>query len=599
MNSMLPSLSSAKGSEEFAALSRKAWNVMVIIAFGLIATSVIMADDLVRLLSRGADFAAAGYLIQIVFIGNFFHFFATLFHYFLISLEKAKTYLIASIVQGVVAVAFLLIFLQSSAGFVTAELAAWAIVIAQGIHMVGTALTVRYYHRIAIGWRTTGLTFLATLISSGLVWLAKPYLSELPVVLTLGFAFGGAVLVYVGFLFLTGALPRELITTIVRRLFAGEESKHDDPLRIAVDIRGISGECTGKEWYAKSLIEALAQIDHTNEYYLFTRYSIEHLNLPENFHIKTRKLPLTLWHLYFLRALRRCRIDILLAPSSYIAPSLLNPKRTKVITIIHDAVAFLFPKTHQRKATTIEKLTLKRALRHSSKVIAVSETTKQDIQRIFRLPEEKILVVPEAAREIFKTSRDIDQQKVLGEKYGISQKYLLFISTLEPRKNLVRLLQAYKLLSPALRDEYQLVIVGRKGWYYENIFKEVKGTEIESQVVFAGYAPDEDLPHLLHGAVGFVMPSLYEGFGLPPLEAFTCSTPVLISNTPAFQEVAGENGALYCDPYDVHDIHDKLVEFLTNEVLRKQLAHAGHKRSHEYNWEKTARGVLSVIEEII
>ncbi len=598
MNSILPSLAQNINTEKFSPLFQKSWDVLVITGLGMSVGSFIMAEEMIGLISAGSDFAPAAQLMRILAVASMFNFLSSLFQYVLVSLNRVKVFFAIALLEAIVAIIIAYILIPLPPPFGQASAAAWAIVVAQVINFFGLTWGVRRLRTIQLSWKATLATLFSVIITGIYLWFIKEAFTHTSVFISLPVAFGTAGILYIFLLTKTGGLSTDLSKVLWQRFFLNKPTSFPgQKQRIAIDIRGISGERTGKEWYTLSLLTALGNIDKDDEYFLFTRHPVNNINLPKNFHIVEKKIPLLFWHPYFMWQIRAYKIDILLATASYIVPSLLMGKKPKVITVIHDTIAFLFPRRHQAKATTIERFTLKKTLNHSSCVVAVSQNTKSDIERLFEISPEKIVVIPEAAREQFSVPRDPQKTAELKKTYEIHQRYLLFIGTLEPRKNLVRLIKAYKLLPAQLQKEYQLVIVGRKGWYYKEIFGEIAGTLLEKQIIFTGYVPDQDLPYLLHGATGFVLPSLYEGFGLPILEAFACNTPVITTPNSSLKEIAKDD-CLYFDPYDIHDMKVKLRLFLENSDLRQRLSQNLLARSQEFSWQRTAEEMLKIIKQV-
>lgn len=189
----------------------------------------------------------------------------------------------------------------------------------------------------------------------------------------------------------------------------------------------------------------------------------------------------------------------------------------------------------------------------------------------------------------------VQNSKLLKEKYKINKKYILFVGTLQPRKNIVRLIEAFSKIHH--QQQLNLVIVGKKGWMYEEILEAPKQYGIENQIKFLEFVPDEDLSLLYKNALCFVLPSLYEGFGLPVLEAMTQGCPVITSNVSSLPE-AGGDAALYVDPEDVDDIAAKMQSLVKDEELRKTLIEKGYKQVKKFSWEKAARETLKVLEEV-
>ncbi len=362
-------------------------------------------------------------------------------------------------------------------------------------------------------------------------------------------------------------------------------------MRIAIDSRAILGARTGKGEYSYQILRHLAKIDSKNQYFLYTQRGIPY-HFGANFHIKRLRLPSILWHLFVWLDLKWIlKPDVYLAPVSYII-SALGVKNS--IVLIPDLVVFLFPRQHNSKAVFLEKYFLKRAIKQSRKVIAISRATKRDLKRLFSLPSSKIEVIYLAADQYHqKISPSL--LAAMRKKYNLPCQFIFCVGTLEPRKNLIRLIEAYQKLS--LKKAYNLVIVGKKGWHYEGIFQRVQQLNLEKHVRFLGYVDQKDLPSLYHLATVFVYPSLYEGFGLPPLEAMTCGTPIITSNISSLPEVVGK-AALLINPRSIPEITNALNTLLTDDMLRVKLARLGLIQAKKFSWEKTAREILKIITSI-
>ncbi|MFA4880399.1 MAG: glycosyltransferase family 1 protein [Candidatus Doudnabacteria bacterium] len=361
-------------------------------------------------------------------------------------------------------------------------------------------------------------------------------------------------------------------------------------MRIAIDARAIVGARAGKGEYSYQIIKHLAKIDSKNQYFLYSREKFP-CRFGANFKPRRVGLPGILWHFFVWLDLKWIlKPDVYLALVSYIIPAL-GIKNS--VVFVPDLVAFLFPRKHNPKAVFLERCFLKRALSQSQRVIAISDATKRDLQRLFSLPSSKIDVVYLAANQCRQKSPSFLAE--VKQKYNLPSEFILFAGTLEPRKNLVRLIEAYQRLS--FKEEYGLVIAGKEGWYYKEIFQRVRQLNLEQYVRFLGYIERRDLIALYHLATVFVYPSLYEGFGLPPLEAMACGIPVITSNISSLPEVAGQ-AALLVNPKDVAEIAGMLERILTDQELRVRLARLGRERAKKFSWEKTAREILKILERV-
>jgi glycosyltransferase involved in cell wall biosynthesis len=243
------------------------------------------------------------------------------------------------------------------------------------------------------------------------------------------------------------------------------------------------------------------------------------------------------------------------------------------------------------------KTLMRVSARKALKIIAISENTKKDIMDCFGIEDEKIRVIYLGVDRQFSPQPDPNEADVLS-KYNLPSGYILNVGTLEPRKNLLRLINAYKMVASTREPVPKLVIVGWQGWRNEDLGKLVRESGLADQVVLVGYVPDDDLPTLYRNATVFVYPSLYEGFGLPPLEAMACGTPVITSNVSSIPEVVGDAGILI-DPYNTTEIARAIASVLNNEELRESLRTSGLVRSRLFNWDKTARETLKLYQEVI
>lgn len=370
-------------------------------------------------------------------------------------------------------------------------------------------------------------------------------------------------------------------------------------MRIAFDIRGVDGMHGGKGVWTANVLKEVLRLDREDEFFLYTRNSpkSDYSSLP-NVHVVSIPGRGPLWHWRLYQALLKDKIDTLIATESYVVPFLHDPKKLKVALVVHDLVAFNSPAKHQRWATVIERLTLAKAAAKSRWIFTVSEFTKKDlVQHYPKLHlSHKIQVVHAGVRDIF--AQPMDANRILGaqRRHDLGPDYLLMVGTLEPRKNILGALKAYSLISPQNQKRHPLVIIGRKGWHFEAIFKQVKALNLESRVVFLENISDDDLVPLMRGATVFLFPSFYEGFGLPVLEAMQCGVPVLASRASSIPEVGGD-AAHYVDPADPLAIADGITRLLDDKHYRKQLRERGLERVKLFSWDKTAELILSAIKK--
>lgn len=279
--------------------------------------------------------------------------------------------------------------------------------------------------------------------------------------------------------------------------------------------------------------------------------------------------------------------DVFLSLTHYL------PRITKspAVVSVMDLSYIHFPETFQKKDLYQLTKWTEYSVKKATKVITISQSSKDDIIKYYKIPEKKVKVVHLGLKDILmdKASKDPSE-------FGVTKRYILFVGTLQPRKNIARLIEAYSLLSQEVKNEHQLVIIGKKGWLYEEILESPKKFIVEEDVIFLDYVTDEDLPMFYKNAKLYVLPSLYEGFGLPILEAMRYGCPVATSNVSSLPEAGGE-AAIYFDPQDPKDISNTIQKVLSDSELSKKMIEKGKIHYKKFTWEKAAQEVLRVVEE--
>ncbi|MFY9637852.1 MAG: glycosyltransferase family 1 protein [Methanobacterium sp.] len=311
------------------------------------------------------------------------------------------------------------------------------------------------------------------------------------------------------------------------------------------------------------------------------------------------KMPLKLTNpIGIPRAVKNAHIDILHLPIHWytqISPFFLNRKVKKVLTI-HDLTPILFPEMHTRDTVRTWNSTLNLIKNRTDSIISDSLNTKNDCIELLNIPEERIKVIPLAADEIYKPMENKEMIKeYLKKRYNVDIPFILFVGTLEKRKNVPLLIKAFNEFK-GYGSNHKLVIVGGKGWKYTEIFDLIKSFKLKDDVIFTDYVPDNDLVKFYNIADLFVYPSLYEGFGLPPLEAMACGCPVITSNISSLPEVVGDAG-LMIDPNDVESLTESMHEILTNEGLKENYIKKSLERAKMFSWKKTAEETWKTYEE--
>lgn len=282
---------------------------------------------------------------------------------------------------------------------------------------------------------------------------------------------------------------------------------------------------------------------------------------------------------------------------NYIVPPFVNGK--KVVTV-HDMVYKSFPETVRARTKKLLDTGLNKSMKRADRIVTDSEFSKREIIKYFPQFEKKIRVVPCGVDiEKFKPLTDKKPIKFVKEEFGIEGDYFLYIGTIEPRKNLERLIEAYSKLHDELGDDTpKLVLAGGNGWLYDSIFEKVTQLNLSKNVIFTQYVPDNYIVPLLNGAMAFVFPSIYEGFGMPPLEAMACGVPVLTSTEASLPEVVGDC-AVTVDAFSVDDIAGGLKRLYENENMRIQLSQKGYQRAQEFTWANAAEKLYEVYEEVL
>lgn len=373
-------------------------------------------------------------------------------------------------------------------------------------------------------------------------------------------------------------------------------------MRICVDASPAVHHRAGLGRYTQELTSALLAIRTEDEYIVFyNRPAQAQVDPPLD------RLP----HLTISWPDKPWRMSVLLAHLARIPQDRLFPdvdlfhatdhllprlSRVKSVFTLHDLAFRFYPETHTSLNRWFLTLMMSRFLRAADQVVADSECTKRDAVHLYRLDEAKIKVIYGGVNPRFRPA-DPQEIEAVRARYGLPECLILSVGTIEPRKNLTSLVDAYR----ALRHrgaEFKLVIVGKKGWLYQSFFRRLRELGLEDEVIFPGFMPDEDLPALYSAADLFVFPSLYEGFGLPVLEAMACGVPVITSNTSSLPEVAGE-AALLVDPNSVEELTSAMRSVLESKQLRDELRAKGPKQAAKFSWESAARETLAIYASIL
>lgn len=378
-------------------------------------------------------------------------------------------------------------------------------------------------------------------------------------------------------------------------------SKSEVQKNIAVDLRSLhSYEFSGVESFTVNVLEQLLGNDRDNAYRLF--YNGFSPKQFEYFHFinaqyKQTRVPNRLLNLS-LKLFGYPKIEKLTGPCDVLfMPNwnmLVTDLQTKVVLTVHDLSPIAVPQFYNLKARVWHWLiNIPKLLKRANKLIAVSEFTKTSMIEKLKIPAEKITVAPLGVdHDNYRPNLSIEKLRDVRNRYGLPGDYVLFLGTVEPRKNLSRLIEAIEQLNEPLH----LVVAGRLGWKYSALLKQIEQSPKRRFIKLLGYVPEADKPYIMKLASVFAYPSLYEGFGLPVLEAMAVGTPVLTSNVSSLPEVAGDS-ALLVNPYNTSDIASGLKRLHLDEQTRKQYILKGLDRSKQFTWEKCATIIKSVIHQ--
>jgi glycosyltransferase involved in cell wall biosynthesis len=378
-------------------------------------------------------------------------------------------------------------------------------------------------------------------------------------------------------------------------------------MRIAFDATAMPRLMAGAAVYTYELARALAAVDSENDYVIFARG--DHFDdLPRmrpgppagraglrvlKVRAPSRPLRLLWEQTVLLWRLRQLGIDVLHSPH-HTTP--LAPCGYRRVVTIHDLTFFLLPERYPTTRRLYFQTMTRLSARVADAIIVPSEAVKGDVMRILGLPPERLFVIPEAAGPAFHP-QDAVAIEAVRRRYGLEGPFLLSVGSLEPGKNRERLLQAFARLR-ARGLNHTLVVAGQRAWRYEGDAPLARRLGLADSVRFLGHVPQADLPALYSAAEVFVFPSLYEGFGLPALEALACGTPVVASNVSALPEVVGD-AALQVSPLDVEALAGAMERLLRDDRLRSDLRERGLERAAQFSWEKAARQTVEVYHRVL
>jgi glycosyltransferase involved in cell wall biosynthesis len=367
-------------------------------------------------------------------------------------------------------------------------------------------------------------------------------------------------------------------------------------VRIGIDTRKLHDHGIGT--YIRNLLRQLARLDKQTEFVLLCRGDdrADLSSLGPNFRpvaeeagnysvAEQIRIPLALW---------RERVDLFHAPH-YVLPALV---RCRSIVTIHDCIHLMFPQyLPSRLALVYARRVIVMAAKRATRVLTVSESSKRDILRFVDIPADKIDVIYNAPDERFAVEPRAEDIERVRERYQLHDEFVLYAGNVKPHKNLARVIEAFNVVRKRGLDRLKLVLIGDEISKYAELRRAVHRHQLHQYVRFLGYLPEDTLAVLYRLAGVFVFPSLYEGFGLPPLEAMASGTPVVTSNVSSMPEVAGD-AAVLVDPYDPTAIANGLYRVLTDKTLQATLRQKGIARAHAFSWEDSVRRVRRIYGEV-
>ena len=368
-------------------------------------------------------------------------------------------------------------------------------------------------------------------------------------------------------------------------------------MRVGVDAFVLGSHGGGIETYVRNVIGALGAIDPDGDYALLLNHPLPAHAIPRAERMRQVVAPARYgrWRVPFATslALMRERIDVVHVQE---AAPLLFP--SKIVLTLHDIAYERYP--HFFDPAVVKKLRVRvpTTIRRAAAIVTDSEYSKRDIMRRYGVPLDGITVAPLAADPIFRPLHDEARMAAIRERYVTGQRFIVCVGDLQPRKNLKTLIEAYVRLRRQDIVRHKLVLIGRRAWLFDDIFAAARASGYKDDLVFTGYVPDDDLVALYNAADLFVYPSIYEGFGLPPLEAMACGTPVITSDTSSLPEVVGDAGLMVA-PLDVEALATAMARALRDADLLARLSAKGLRRASTYSWESTARIILGVYRDVM
>ncbi|MEG0297170.1 MAG: glycosyltransferase family 1 protein [Clostridium sp.] len=370
-------------------------------------------------------------------------------------------------------------------------------------------------------------------------------------------------------------------------------------MKIGIDGRAANWyRGTGIGTYTYQLLNNLNRVDNDNDYLIFLPESSS-LNLKDNFKVEATKGAVSenFWdEVRVPNILSNQQMELYHVPQNGVGLSD-NIDCLKAITL-HDIIPLRMPETTSDRLRKIFNEELPKIINSCEGIITVSEFSKQDIAKEFNFPKDKIFVTHLAAEDIYRPLSKCKCKKVIEKKYGIEDDFILYVGGFSPRKNILGIINAFSLINKDVKSNVKLVITGRKGISYNNYKSRVDELNLGDSVIFTDFIPLEDLPIFYNASELLVYPSFYEGFGLPPLEAMACGTPVIVSNVTSLPEICHDS-ALMINPYNIDELSYAMERVLSDSLLKLTMVQKGLMKSSNYSWELTAKQTIEAYKAMI
>ncbi len=373
-------------------------------------------------------------------------------------------------------------------------------------------------------------------------------------------------------------------------------------MKIAIQASDLDAKrVDGTRVYILNLLKYFGALDKNSNFFIYHKNKFNPELTPPNFtnyHFFQMRFPFFWTQIRFCWAINKKNPDVLWMPMHNIP--IFKKKRIKTVVTIHDLAFKYFPEMFTWKERWKLNLLARLAIKRSDGIITISEASKQDILKFYpQIKAEKIKVIYHGFdKGVFSQRRDLNKEQKIRNKFKIQENYLLYIGAIQPRKNLLVLIKAFeKIKADEKNKKLQLVLAGEKAWLWKPVWEKVKNSPYKKDIIMPGKINFADIGHLMRGATIFIYPSLYEGFGLPILEAMASQVPVICAQNSSLPEVAGE-AALFFVADKASDLATKIRSLLTNNELRKKLIEKGKLRVEEFSWQKCAQETLGYIEEL-